>query len=96
MRFFKKCAQILMIPIIVNIASFGLALFAVCGAGPWKVFKQVTRNIFILTPRVPSLIKQFLNDKTPKDKSDPWYEHYAILIIGMPFIFMMIILDDFE
>ena len=103
MQFLKKCAQVILAPVAVGIATVGLGLFAVCGVGPWVVLKHVSRNIVLLTPRIPSLIKKMWTDtpkKSPQEEgSHPKlsrFGHYAVLIIGMPFILTMILLDDFE
>ena len=103
MQFLKKCLQVVFSPIAVGIATVGLGLFAVCGVGPWKVIKHVSRNIVLLTPRIPSLIKEMWTDthkESVREDNPPHrlsrYGHWAVLIIGLPFIVTMILLDDFE
>ena len=96
MHLLKRGVQVLMLPLLVGVASVGLGLLAICGAGPWKVLKHVMRNIVILTPRLPTLIKKIIEQPVPQDESLPKYCYIALMVVGSPFIVMLIVLDDFE
>ena len=83
----------LTLPSTATAFFIGLAIYE---NGVLRVFKHIFRNIMILTPRIPHVLKQMWNEKGKLFTTENLAFKLIILFVGMPFIAFLILLDDYE
>ena len=94
----KKLQRIVLFPLLLlmpTIASSWMIIMAVQGNGVFGFCKHVSKNIIVLGSRIPQLIAS-LDKKTFASESSPSLLSVGIILVGMPFIVIMILLDDIE
>lgn len=94
MNKWKQYIGLFFLPSFASIFLLGLALQ---GHGIIRVSIHILRNIFFLIPRLPSTIFMLWSEHSPtaKDSNSKRY-NFFLLIIGMPFLLILILLDDYE
>ena len=83
----------LILPSTATIFFIGLAVYE---NGFVRVFTHVFRNVMILTPRIPHVFRQIWNERQTIFTVNNWACNLVYLTIGMPFILLFILLDDYE
>ena len=90
----QKYLGLLFLPSIASVFFLGLALH---GHGIIRVSVHILRNIVFLISRLPSAISMLWSEhsSTTKDSDSKRYT-FLILIIGMPFLLILILLEDYD
>ena len=95
MKKLKILGLVPMLLLMPTIASSWLIIMAVQGNGVFGFCKHVSKNIIVLGSRIPQLIAS-IDKKTFTSESFPSLLSVGIILVGMPFIVIMILLDDIE
>ena len=96
MSWIKRFTQHLGAFILPSTATVFFLGMAVYENGLVRVFKHVFRNIMILTPRIPNVIGQMWNERKELLKTKNLGFTIVVLTVGMPFLMLFVLLDDYE
>ena len=96
MSWIKRFTQPLGALILPSTATAFFLGMAVYENGLVRVCKHVFRNIMILTPRIPNVIAQIWNERKDLLKTKKLGSTIVVLAVGMPFLMLFVLLDDYE
>ena len=96
MSWIKRATQHLGALILPSTATAFFLGLAVYENGIIRVFSHVSRNIILLAPRTLHVLKQMWSERKELLSTDQLVFNVIILIFGMPFIALLVLLDDYE
>lgn len=96
MSWIKRTAQHLGALTLPSTATAFLLGLAVYENGILRVFSHISRNIILLAPRTLHVLKQIWIERKELMSTEQLVPNIIILIFGMPFIALLVLLDDHE
>ena len=96
MSWIKRLTQHLGALILPSVATGFFLGLAVYEHGVLRVFRHLFQNIILLTPRIPNTIGQIWNERKALFDSNHLGYTIVALVVGMPFVVLFVLLDDYE
>ncbi len=96
MSWIKRSIQHLGALILPSTATAFFLGLAVYENGFFRVFTHISRNMILLAPRIPHVLKQMWNERKKLSTTKDLAFSVVVLTVGMPFIALLVLLDDYE